>query len=184
MFKEKGFIISIIVVVVVLIIGFAVFGGKKNSAPNSDTLPSVNNSQTGATAPVSENSNQSPTITKAPDVAVPDVNSTNLPKNIAKPETVIPTGSASIRIFEIKAEGGKFTPDTLIVNNRDTVKIKLTSVDKDYDFTLPFYGLKYVIEKSKTADITFSVSNQGKIPFYCTSCGGPDKGPVGYLIIK
>lgn len=189
MFKEKGFIISIIVVVVVLIIGFIIFGGKKNSVLNSGTLPPVNNAQPGATAPVNQNPAQNPdqnsTRTKTPDVAVPDANATNLPKNVAKPETVIPSGSASIRIFEIKAEGNKFTPDTLIVNNRDTVKIKLTAVDKAYDFTQPDYGLlNYLAKQGQTRTIEFGTSASGKFTFYCASCGGPDKGPVGYIIIK
>lgn len=190
MFKEKGFIISIIVVVAVLIIGFIVFGGKKNNVPNSDTLPPVDNSQTGANNPANQNPAQNPnqqtsTRTKAPDVVVPDANATNLPKNVAKPETVIPSGSAAIRIFEIKADANKFTPDTLIVNNRDTLKIKLTAVDKDYDFTQPDYGLlNYLAKQGQTRTIEFGTSAPGKFTFYCASCGGPDKGPVGYLVIK
>lgn len=189
MLKEKGFLISAVVVVAVLVIGFVIFGGKKNNVPNSDTLPSAGNSQTDANNLVNQNPaqnpNQSPTMAKAPDVEVPNASATNLPKNVAKPETVIPSGSAAIRIFEIKAAGNKFTPDTLIVNNRDTVKIKLTAVDKDYDFTQPDYGLlNYLAKQGQTRTIEFGTSASGKFTFYCETCGGPDKGPVGYLIVK
>ncbi len=184
MFKEKGFIISILVVVVVLIIGFIIFSSQKDNPQNPNSLtPAGDNTQTNSETPI--NPNPPPTVTQAPNVAVPNTDSTKLPPNVARPESVIPSGTAAFRTFVVRAEAGKFTPDTLIVNNRDVVRVKLSSIDKDYDFTLPDYGLvNYFVKKGQSLTIEFGASGSGKYTFYCITCGGPEKGPVGYLIVK
>ena len=84
----------------------------------------------------------------------------------------------------MKAENNSFIPDTVVVNKGDVVHIDLTAVDKDYAFTQPDYGFDSPIAKGKTRAIEFQAVAGGKITFFCKICGGPEKGPVGYLIVK
>ncbi len=181
--KEKSFIISIVVVIAVILLGLIVFGGKKSSSPSPTAQ--VNKPPAQNQAPSAEY--QSPTATKAPDVAVPNETSTNLPANVAKPEIVAPISSGSSsknRVFEIQVKDGKFIPDTVIVQAGDVVKMNITAVGGNYDFTQPDYGVQYPLPKNKTQLVGFQVTNVGKFTFYCSSCGGPKKGPIGYLIAK
>lgn len=120
------------------------------------------------------------------NVVIPEKESENLPENLAKPEVVTPAGpntTSNFRSFVIKAEGNKYIPDTVIVRERDTIHIEMTAVDRNYDFTQPDYGFKAKISKGKTGIIEFQALRVGRFAFFCESCGGPGKGPVGTLIV-
>ncbi len=125
------------------------------------------------------------------NILVPEKNSANVSRNVAVPQ-VVSRGSSSddssYRSFDIKIASGHFTPDTVIVNMWDTTNINITAVDANYGFTQPDYGIggtvaKDLIKKGTTKKIQFNASASGKFMFYCASCGGPSKGPVGYLIV-
>ena len=109
-----------------------------------------------------------------------------MPANVAAPSIVAAANASgsAFRSFEIKVEGGHFTPDTVIVRQGDTVHIDVTGVDRAYDFTQPDYGFKTLLLKGQSKQIEFNASASGKFKFYCAACGGPDKGPVGYIIIS
>ncbi len=120
------------------------------------------------------------------DIVVPDKNSENLQENIAKPAVVASansTNDSSYRSFDIKISNDAFTPDTVIVNQGDTANINVTAVDKNYDFNQPDYGFNVMIKKGETKKIQFGATAAGKFIFYCVSCGGPEKGPQGYIIV-
>ncbi len=138
----------------------------------------------GNASPVSE----SQTRQEVPDnVTVPGKDAENVPANIAVPDVVGPAGEnteASFRGFEISVGGGKFSPDTVAVNKGDTVHIKFTAGESGYDFTQPDYGLKLSLPKGEAKIVEFGATATGKFTFYCTACGGPDKGPLGYIIVK
>ncbi len=122
-----------------------------------------------------------------PNVVVPEKDSQNLPENIAKPEVfyeLTRRPGTGLRVFNITIEGDTFKPDTVIVNEFDRVKINLTAVDKDYDFTQPDIGRPMKIRKGTTEFAEFQALGGKKFTFYCTLCGGPEKGPVGNIIIK
>jgi len=171
----KGKIIVIIVaVVVVLVVGVIVL---MKRSPQS-YLPSLG----GAPA-----APKGPTTREAPpqNIVVPESASTT-PKGVAAPTVVAPANvanTASYRSFNLKAENNAFTPNTVIVKQGDTTDINITAVDKDYDFTQPDYGFKEPLPKGQTKKIQFGATAAGKFTFYCASCGGPEKGPVGYIII-
>ncbi|TSC82059.1 MAG: Uncharacterized protein G01um101420_589 [Parcubacteria group bacterium Gr01-1014_20] len=122
-----------------------------------------------------------------PNVVVPEKDSQNLPENIAKPEVFYEQErrpGTGLRVFSITIEEDTFKPDTVIVNEFDRVKINLTSVDKDYDFTQPDSGRPMKILKGTTEFVEFQAQGGKKLTFYCTLCGGPEKGPIGNIIIK
>lgn len=120
------------------------------------------------------------------DVTVPGVNSADTPENVAKPtsvSTAAPNSSASNRSFNISISGNKFIPDTIIVKLGDTFNINVTAVDKDYYFSQQDFGWNGLVKKGLTQKFASGATVSGKFTFYCSSCGGPEKGPVGYLII-
>jgi heme/copper-type cytochrome/quinol oxidase subunit 2 len=171
-------LIIIAVAVVVVLTGVLVFVKR---APQSGTTTSTGGGNVSGAVPSGPKTREA-----APaNVVVPSEESKDVPQNVALPEVVSgnPNQNSSFRSFDIKADGNKFTPDTVIVRQEDTININVTAVDKDYDFFQPDYGIKVQIPKGATNKVQFQGTASGKFLFYCVSCGGPDKGPTGYVII-
>jgi heme/copper-type cytochrome/quinol oxidase subunit 2 len=117
---------------------------------------------------------------------VPNKGAANAPANVAVPVVQAagnPAGSVDYRSFNISIRGGTFSPDTVIVKQGDTVNLEFTAVDAAYAFTQPDYGFNTPIAEGKPQTIQFQALQTGNFAFYCASCGGPSKGPVGHIII-
>jgi len=172
--QKKTITIIVAVVVIALFIG-ASFFIKRSPSP----IP-----QAGTPA-----ADEGPKTRSAPpqNVVVPEKNSANVPENVAKPQIVnpsSPTSQANFRSFDLGVDGDKFVPDTVIVRAGDTIRLNITAVDKNYDFTQPDFGFSAPLLKGQEKVIAFGATAAGKFTFFCKSCGGPDKGPVGYIIIS
>jgi heme/copper-type cytochrome/quinol oxidase subunit 2 len=117
-------------------------------------------------------------------VAVPGVNATGVAAGVAVPSVVAAgsvTGDTSYRSFNIKESASAFTPSMIIVNEGDTAHINLTASGGKVDFTQPDLGLSLTVPAGATKVVQFDADAAGKFTFYCKSCGGPSKGPVGYI---
>lgn len=120
------------------------------------------------------------------NVVVPGREAKNVPKDVAVPSVVSPgspSGDTSYRSFSINISGNQFLPSTVIVKKGDTINLNFTATDHDYDFTQPDFGLKALLPKGSNKRVQFGATVTGKFTFYCSSCGGPSQGPVGYVII-
>lgn len=168
---RKIFLIVIVAIAAVLVV--LAFLSRKPDAPVSQT-PDAGGVPTSTTrGDVPEN------------IAVPGTTS-SVPSNVAKPVLTSPiskNGDEQLRVFEIKINGNKFSPDTVILGKGDLAKISLTAVDRDYDFNQPDNGLKQVIPKGQTKLVVYTFSNPGTFTFYCERCGGPSQGPTGKIIV-
>jgi heme/copper-type cytochrome/quinol oxidase subunit 2 len=167
---NKNTLIIVAAVVVVILAVSAWFVYRSPETPRSEK-------ETGATGTRSE---------VPADVVVPDVGSTNVPENVAVPQTVSPAApnvEAKFRSFDLRVEGNKFVPDTVAVNVGDTVHINITATDKDYDFVQPEYGFRGSLPKGATKVLEFQATAEGKYTLYCEKCGGPEKGPLAYIIV-
>lgn len=137
--------------------------------------------------PAPEGEGMTPTRSEVPaGTVVPEKDSANISGNVAIPEMVTaaaPQAEAKFRSFDLRVEGDKFLPDTVAVNMGDTVHVNISAVDKDYDFVQPDYGLRGVLPRSQTKILEFQATSEGKYTLYCAKCGGPEKGPVGYIIV-
>ncbi len=188
MFKEKNIII--VSIIVILAIGFIAYGFIKNPPPKDEELTNgliENPPGVDSTNPSSAPSTQAPLDNFSKGVPVPEMDSKNVPTNIAKPEYVGPSSPGSdsdLRTFQIEIKNNKFTPDTVIVKTGDITKLSFNAIDRSYDVALPDFGLKQSISKGETKIISFQASASGQFKFFCVFCGGPSKGPVGTLIIK
>jgi heme/copper-type cytochrome/quinol oxidase subunit 2 len=170
-----------VIVVIVAAVAYSMMTGA--SLPNG---AAGNNGTAGAVAPGTVAS--SATMTALPaggsHIAVPGQNATSVPAGVAAPTIVgagSPQGTTSFRSFNITETAHAFTPNTIIVNQGDTVHINLTAQGGTYDFTQPDMGLKLVVPAGETKVVQFDANTPGKLTFYCSSCGGPSKGPVGYI---
>jgi plastocyanin len=180
---KKNIILLIILVLILIGISSAIFIFNKK-APESSLNTSQNQNQT---------ENKSQTWQSVPSNAVvSDENVTSVPENVARPKDVSPASAisnASLRDFPtIVAENDKFSPDTITAYKGDIINFYIRAVDKNYDFSQPEYGYdghnpNNVIKKGETKKFQVQVTAQGKFLFYCASCGGPNKGPKGYLIV-
>lgn len=138
---------------------------------------------------INETDQKSPTWDATPrkNIEVPEKDTEKIPENVARPivaEPNISDSESKIRLFEITAENNAFTPDTVVINANDTILIKITAVDRDYDFVQPDYKLKQTIPKGETKKVGFQGSATGEFTFFCEICGGPEKGAKGFVIIK
>ncbi|MBI4084968.1 MAG: cupredoxin domain-containing protein [Candidatus Liptonbacteria bacterium] len=133
--------------------------------------------------------NDSISVTRQPvasAVEVPAATSTNLTADTAKPKAVVsarPGSSSNIRIFAITASNNKFSPSEVAAYVGDIVHLDITAVDKDYDFYQPDYGLNIFLPEGQKKFVEFQVSATDKYTFYCRSCGGPEKGPIGHVTV-
>ncbi|KKW16839.1 MAG: Heme/copper-type cytochrome/quinol oxidase, subunit 2 [Parcubacteria group bacterium GW2011_GWA1_50_14] len=168
---RRIFLIAIVAIVAVLIA--LAFLGRKPSLP----APQI---------PVGDNISAAATRSDVPEnIAVPGTTS-SVPSNVAKPVSTSPIskkGDEQLRVFEIRIDRNKFSPDTIILGKGDLAKISLTAVDHNYDFTQPDHGLMQVISKGQTKLVIYTFSNPGTFTFYCEQCGGPSRGPTGKIIV-
>ena len=162
----------------VLLIGVFVFWGR--TAPSA---PQGNEPGAAASSAVPK---KSTTWTPAPaNITVPEKGAT-VPQNVATPKAVQAAAvgsSANYRGYEVAIRGNAFSPDTVIVSKGDVAHIVFASVDADYDIVQPDYGVSALVPQSQTKTIQFDATAAGKFTFYCKSCGGPENGPVGYIIV-
>lgn len=179
---NKKALIWVGVVAVVIIVAVAGYYAVKKSPAPSSSGPAAG----GVTGPQVTASSSSATAQPLTGggVSVPGQNATSVPKGVAAPTIVAagsPAGTTSYRSFNVTVTGSAFTPNTIIVNQGDTVHINLTASGGTYDFTQPDMGLKLSLASGQTKVVQFDADTAGKFTFYCSSCGGPSKGPVGYI---
>lgn len=181
MSKNKIIIIAVVLVVIVVIaVVFLLHPGSPASTPVASTGTTAQ-----STTASSPNAVDATRALVPVNIIVPGVGQA-VASSVAPPQVVAPANShttSEYRSFNIKADDNEFTPSTIIVNQGDIVNIVITAVDKAYDFTQPDYGFKQPIPAGQSKTIQFGATAAGKFTFYCSSCGGPAKGPVGYIIV-
>ncbi|MEK7543034.1 MAG: cupredoxin domain-containing protein, partial [Patescibacteria group bacterium] len=92
---------------------------------------------------------------------------TSTPAGVAVPASVDKQGSYVVRVFEIQGNNNKYVPSTIIVNEGDTVDIRLKAVDNAYDFFLPDFGSYKRVSKGEMGRLQFDAVSYGKYEFFC-----------------
>jgi len=190
-------IVAVLAVVILVFVIFLLL--PKN---NGVKTPIANNNQTGGQTAVDNGTSTVPTDTGKTTVVkdqfradvpantvVPDKNTVLTDaqkKEIAIPTVVTPAApgvESQFRSFDIKAEGGVFTPSKIIANVGDTIHVNFTAVDKDYDIVFPSYNMKQTAKKGQTKILEFQAVTDGSFTYYCEICGGPASTAKGNIII-
>lgn len=97
--------------------------------------------------------------------------------------SVIPT--VGVKEFTIIAKNWEFDPATITVNQGDTVKLHVKSIDVAHGFRLSSFNINERLEPGKTADIEFVADKTGTFTFACSVfCGSGHSRMVGQLIVK
>ena len=177
--NKKTIFIGVGILVLVAVAALLIFGNK--NAPPTGGANNGGGNATGTT------DGEQVTKTYAPisgDVNIPDVNS-QVDSGVANPTEVkqVGTNNISERDFSIVLDKDAATPQKVIVKLLDIVTINFSAIDKTYDMTQPDNGLSWTVPKGGAKSLQFQGSTPGQFTFYCVSCGGPDKGPVGYIVV-
>lgn len=82
-----------------------------------------------------------------------------------------------------------FTPDYVEVEEGDTVRLHLTSIEQAEDqvhgFTIDMYNLNLSLEPGKHENVTFVADKPGAFPMYCTEfCSALHLEMMGYFMVK
>ncbi|MDO8664134.1 MAG: cupredoxin domain-containing protein [Candidatus Liptonbacteria bacterium] len=179
--NNKKIVIGVGIAVVVVILAYFAFSQKGSNVSTGNKSGGAGAVGGTAGEPVKSATRQE----VSSGIVVPDTTST-VSANVAKPSIVAqaaPGSSSKFRSFSLSVTGGKFVPDTVIVNAGDTVHLNITAADKDYDFYQPDYGLSTPLPKGTQKVVEFQATSLDKYTFYCKACGGPSKGPVGYVTV-
>lgn len=85
---------------------------------------------------------------------------------------------ASKRIFDIRAEGDRFSPSVVVVNEGDVVNINIEARDKSYNVFFPEFGVYKELPKGKRVELEFQTSDYGEYEFFCHECENEMKGKL------
>ncbi len=180
LFDKKYIKIIILVLVLLILLVAALF-----IFPNKFTKQSSQQEQTKTEETPKFQTWQS--VDKNIDVPATKEEAAKLGENVAQPENVVKANAntdASIRTFQkLLIENNEFKPQEFRLKQGDVFDVFVKAIDKDYDITQPDYGIALKIKKGEEKRLQFQVTAPGKFMFYCESCGGPEKGPKGYLIV-
>ena len=177
--------IAAIVIGVVVVGGLIVFMAM-GPAGQPGATSGIGNVTSSVGTPVAGEPSSATRAAVPTGVVVPGTGAQDVPAGVAVPQVVTPAApgvAANLRAFTMTETASAFTPDTVVVKSGDTVDISITATGGNRDFTQPDYGLSLAIASGATRKLEFQATAVGKFTFYCASCGGPDKGPVGYIIV-
>ncbi len=166
MYKKLVIGLAVVVLVVLVYAGYLLTGRAPGGSPSGTQ------------------SSSTPGVQSAENIAVPEASSTNVPAGVAIPQTVLPSALGAVsdlRIFSVDIKNGSFTPNTLVVRQGDSIQVRFSAEDKNYDVFQPQYGFSLKVSKGTTKVLGFDAVQAGKFQYYCKSCGGPSAGPVGYI---
>lgn len=99
--------------------------------------------------------------------------------------TTTTTTQAGAKEFSITASQWKFEPNTINVNQGDTVKLQIRSIDVTHGFNLPAFGVNKQLDAGKTITVEFVADKKGTFTFSCSVfCGSGHSGMTGKLVVS
>jgi len=104
------------------------------------------------------------------------------PTPTPKPTAKIP--STPRQTIEITAAANTFTPNQLSAELNQIVTIIITASDKDYDFTIPVFGISKTFPKGTRSFVEFQATSEGVFYFSCQTTCGNNPSATGTLTVK
>jgi len=190
---KKIILIGALAVILILIIVLLIPKSKTTTPTGTPT----SNEQTGqVTEPTTTTNTGTSTVVKdkyreevPTNIVVPDTTTklSDADKKVIAVPTVVtaaaPGVEAQFRSFDIKGEGGTFTPNKIIARVGDTVHVNFTAVDKDYDIIFPSYNMTQSAKKGQTKVLEFQAVSEGSFLYYCQACGGENGTATGHVVV-
>ncbi|HMB17420.1 MAG TPA: cupredoxin domain-containing protein, partial [Candidatus Paceibacterota bacterium] len=106
---------------------------------------------------------------------------------VTEPDTetsAAPGSDKSLRVFEMTAGEDGYNIDEMVVNKGDTVSIKLSGGDVEYDIALPDMGLHQTVAPGEEKKLEFQALTPGTFTYICQSACPGGKNIKGSLIVK
>lgn len=93
--------------------------------------------------------------------------------------------TGELKEFSMIAKQFEFVPNSITVNEGDTVRIKVKSIDVQHGFRLPAFGVDEVLEPNKEVTVEFVVDKKGTFPFSCSvPCGSGHGAMTGEIVVE
>lgn len=135
----------------------------------------------GAVVFMSKKSSKSVSQTTSIPTAVP----TQAAQQPAEGSAMEEKKEGAVKTFEIDASSFKFAPNTMTVNEGDTVKITFKNSQGFHDFALDEFNVKSkTIPAGQTEEIQFVASKKGTFEYYCSVGNHRAMGMVGKLTVN
>lgn len=108
----------------------------------------------------------------------------NVTESVAVAEAPI-TGNPSVKqgFYDINMSRDGFSPNSIAVKRGNLVKIRVTAVDGDYDFRIPYTEMSIFIKKGETKPISFQATASGTFLFECRDACPLNKKVSGTLVV-
>lgn len=88
-------------------------------------------------------------------------------------------GDVVVREFELNATRFEYSPDTVLVNKGDLVRIKINNIDTMHGIRIPSYGVR------DENFVEFIANKSGEFDFFCTVfCGDEHREMKGRLVVQ
>ncbi len=99
-------------------------------------------------------------------------------------QSAITTTTQAVKEFTVTASQWKFDPNTVTVNEGDTVRLQIKSIDVTHGFNLPAFDVNKQLDPGKTVTVEFVAGRKGTFTFACSvSCGSGHGSMTGKLIV-
>ena len=93
--------------------------------------------------------------------------------------------TSTVKEIQMTAKNWEFIPDTITVNQGDTVKLEIESVDVKHGIILSAFGVNEDLNPGETVNIEFIADKKGEFPFFCSVfCGSGHGSMDGKLIVE
>lgn len=94
--------------------------------------------------------------------------------------------AGAVKEFDLTASRFRFTPNRIVVNQGDTVRIRVHSADVKHGFAIEPFNVKEIVPSGgETVTIEFVASQAGTFKFACSEyCGTGHEGMNGVLVVQ
>lgn len=113
--------------------------------------------------------------TSTPEAAGPSVT----------PTSSTPTPTAAVKTFNISAKNYSFSPNSVTVNQGDTVKIILKNTGGTHDLVIDEFNVDTgLLEDGESKTVQFVANKKGSFEFYCSFSDHRAMGMVGTIKVN
>lgn len=161
-------ILSIVIIIVLGIAGYSFFGAQQTTLENAVPAPG----------------------SKGIDEMTVFPKTTEQTDQFSKSELIVesevqPELETQLREFDIIARRFEFEPSTIMVNQGDTVKLNITSIDTVHGLAISEFGVNVTLPVGQTKTIEFVADKTGSFTMYCSVyCGSDHLNMKGTLMVK
>lgn len=95
------------------------------------------------------------------------------------------TKKSATKQISMKAKQWEFIPSEIKVQEGDTVKLSIESVDVTHGIRLSEFGVSETLTPGKTTEVEFVADKKGTFTFFCSvQCGSGHGGMKGKLVVE